>query len=121
MIKIGKPIHFLWLHGVIAAILVLNLADAVLTLWWYFSGAAMEANPFMDVLLQKGALPFVAVKLGFVSGASWVLWKRRRRAISVIGIFLLFLVYYVLLLYHLKAIEISLLGALGPWDNWPVV
>ena len=114
MMQIGKPIHFRWLHGVISAILILNLLDAVLTLWWYFSGAAMEANPFMDALLQKGALPFVAVKLGFVSGASYLLWRRRRHTLSVVGVFMLFLVYYTLLLYHLHAMELSLFGV-GAW------
>ena len=109
-LKIGNPKHFRWLHGVIAAILVLNLIDAVLTLWWYLTGAATEANPFMDALLQMGPLPFVLVKIGFVSGASYLLWKRRRRALSVVGIFVLFVVYYILLLYHLTALEISLFG-----------
>jgi len=108
MMEIGKPRHFRWLHGVIAAILVLNLFDAVLTLWWYLSGAATEANPFMDALLEKGPLPFVSVKLGFVSGASYLLWRRRAHALSVIGVFLLFLIYYALLLYHLHAIELNL-------------
>ncbi len=109
--EIGKPRHFRWLNGVIKAILVLNLVDAVLTLWWYFSGAAAEANPFMDALLQKGALPFVAVKIGFVSGASYLLWKRRHYALSVIGVFTLFTIYYLLVLYHLRAVGISVFGA----------
>ena len=107
--KIGEKMHFRWLFGIIATVLVLNLLDAVFTLMWYVNGAATEANPFMDALLSKGSIPFVVGKSTLVFGGSFLLWRRRQHAFSVVAIVVLFLVYYFLLLYHLKAMNIQLI------------
>lgn len=106
--KIGRPEHFRWLFGIVAAVLVLNLVDAVFTMVWYFQEQASEANPFMDTLLSAGALPFVLGKTALVCGGSYLLWRRRYHAFSVIGIVALFLVYYFVLLYHLQAADFQL-------------
>ena len=100
--RIGTPRQFRWLHGIVKTILVLNLVDAVLTLCWVHSGYATEANTLMDELVNEHAVTFVLVKLALVGMGSWVLWNRRRSPVSVVGIFLAFITYYWILLYHLS-------------------
>ena len=100
-LRIGTPEHFRWLHGVVKAVLVLNLIDAVLTLYWVRGGLATEANPLIDELVTGNAIAFVATKLSLVGMGSWLLWKQRHRPVAVIGIFSMFICYYWVLLYHL--------------------
>ena len=42
------------------------------------------------------------VSLGLVSLGTVLLWRNRTRPLAVIGIFLAFLAYYFVLLYHLQ-------------------
>ena len=81
------------------------MVDAVLTTLWLSSGAATEANPFMAVALSWGFVPFVAGKISLVSLGCYTLWRRRRHWLSVVGVFLLFVVYYAILLHHLGGIS----------------
>ena len=106
--RLGEDRHYRWLRGIISASIILNLLDAVLTLIWLQLGAATEANPFMEQLLSWGPVPFVLGKLGLVSLGSLLLWRLRDRALAVVGIFILFAVYYAILLYHLQAMNIRL-------------
>lgn len=111
-LKIGHHHHFKWLRGIIAVIIVLNLADAILTCIWLWSGAATEANPVMRMAAGLGPVAFVSVKLALVSLGTFLLWRLRYRAFAVVAIFALFLAYYFVLLYHLQAMNVSLL------DKW---
>ena len=115
--RIGSEKHFHWLWLIIAATIVLNLTDAVLTLMWWTLGAATEANPLMAVLLSWGEIPFVLGKLALVSGGSYLLWNHRHRAFAVISIFLAFLVYYFILLQHLKVMNLYLLQHLWSYPH----
>jgi len=99
---VGTPEHFRWLHGIVKAVLVLNLMDALFTLVWVRAGLAREANPLMERLVNEHAVGFVLIKLGLVGLGSWLLWKRRERPAAVLGIVAVFLAYYLLLLYHLQ-------------------
>lgn len=105
--------HDRWLHGVLAVTLFLNLADAVLTMYWLMSGAATEANPLMEQALAWGPIPFVLGKTSLVALGSWILWKRRRRPLAVVCIFIAFLAYYWLLIYHLRALDLQLFSWLA--------
>ena len=89
------------LEGLVKAILVLNLLDAVFTLVWVRSGAAVEKNRLLAELIDHYPVVFVLVKFALVSFGSYLLWRYRHRASAVIGLFLIFLAYYFLLLYHL--------------------
>ena len=100
--RVGTPEQFRWLHGIVKAVLVLNLIDAVLTLIWIHSGLATEANTLIDELINESPLGFIAVKLSLVGMGSWLLWQQRRRPAAVCGIFTVFLAYYGILLYHLQ-------------------
>src|SRR5512145_463477 len=95
--RIGTPQHFHWLEGLVKALLVLNLLDAVFTLFWINVGLAREANALMRDLVHNPPVAFVAVKLGLVALGSYLLWARRRSSSAVIAIFAMFFVYYLVL------------------------
>ena len=100
--RVGTPEHFRWLHGIVKTVLVLNLLDALFTLVWVRFGYAREANLMIDRLVENHALAFVAVKLGLVGMGSWLLWQRRNHATAVVAIFVAFVTYYLVLLYHVQ-------------------
>ena len=99
--KIGTPEQFRWLLGIVKVILALNLLDAIFTLTWINAGLAREANPLLAEIVRNHPVRFAAVKLGLVAGGSLLLWRYRSRPLAVVGIFVAFLVYYLLLLYHI--------------------
>jgi hypothetical protein len=101
-LSVGTAEHFGWLLGIVKAVLVLNLLDAVLTLFWVRAGLAREANPLIAQLASEHAVGLVLVKLGLVGLGSWVLWHRRDRPAAVVAIVAAFLTYYFVLLYHLQ-------------------
>jgi hypothetical protein len=100
-IEVGTPRHFEWLRGIVIAVLVLNLIDAVLTLLWVNAGLAEEANSLMRTLVNHHPVLFTVVKISLVSAGSWFLWTRRQRPAAVVGIFVAFIAYYWILVYHL--------------------
>lgn len=51
------------LTSLLAALVLLNLTDALLTVRLVGSGRAMEGNPVMAAVLTLGPVAFVAVKL----------------------------------------------------------
>ena len=102
---VGSELHFVWLEWIVRAILVLNLLDAVFTMFWISSAQAVEANPLLAELAHRHPLGFVAVKLALVSLGTLLLWRQRRRPSAVVGIFAAFLAYYFLLVYHLEALN----------------
>jgi hypothetical protein len=98
---IGTPEQFRWLEGILRAVVILNLVDAVLTLLWVHSGLAHEANPLLEQMVHQRAVVFVVVKLILVSTGVWLLWQRRQHPLAVVGLFASFLLYYGVLLHHL--------------------
>ena len=110
---VGTPRHFRWLHGIVNALLLLNLLDALFTLVWVRAGLAVEANALLRDLVQEHALAFVAVKLGLVSLGSLVLWTRREHPAAVVAIFAAFLAYYWVLLHHLRYSSLLVRHLLG--------
>jgi hypothetical protein len=100
--RIGTAEHYRWLKGIVKWLLVLNLIDAVLTIFWVHAGLATEANTLMDELVTDNALVFVSVKLGLVGMGSWVLWRLRESPSAVVAIFVAFVVYYAILVHHVQ-------------------
>jgi hypothetical protein len=98
---IGTPEQFRWLLGIVKVVLALNLLDAIFTLVWINAGLAREANPLLAEIVRDHPVAFAVVKLGLVAGGSFLLWRHRSRPLAVVGIFVVFLVYYLLLLYHI--------------------
>ncbi len=99
--RIGTPEQFRWLLGIVKVVLALNLLDAIFTLIWINAGLAREANPLLAEIVRDHPVGFALVKLGLVAGGSFLLWHYRSRPLAVVGIFAAFLVYYLLLLYHI--------------------
>ena len=98
--RIGTREHFRWLEGIVKGTLVLNLLDALFTLFWVVNGLAREANPLLHVVVHEHPVVFVAAKLSLVSLGSLLLWRYRGCPLAVVAIFVAFLVYYLLLLIH---------------------
>ena len=105
-LPVGTPTQLRLMGGLVISLLVLNLLDAGFTLFWVQTGHATEANALMRDLVLAHPVRFVLVKLVLVSLGSILLWRYRRRPAAVIAIFFAFLVYYFLLLYHLRFLSI---------------
>ena len=67
-------------------LLVLNLADAVLTIFWVRNGLAVEANGLMAGLLDIGDFPFLLVKLGMGAIAAFVLLRGADKKLARYGV-----------------------------------
>jgi hypothetical protein len=102
LLSIGNVQQFQWLNGIIKTVIVLNLIDALFTLFWVHAGLAKEANILLKDLINDNPVVFVIVKVALVSLGTFLLWRYRKRSLAVIGIFSIFLIYYFVLLYHLK-------------------
>ena len=107
-LKIGTDRHFQFLRRLVGAVLVLNLLDGILTMIWIATGAASEANPLLAELAHEQPVLFMGAKIALVGLGSFLLWRQRKRPAAVVAIFVVFLTYYFLLLYHLQAMELRL-------------
>lgn len=101
-LSIGSVQQFQWLDGIIKTVIILNLIDALFTLFWVHAGLAKEANILLKGLINENPVLFVIVKISLVSLGTFLLWRYRKRSLAVIGIFSVFLIYYFVLLYHLR-------------------
>lgn len=66
----------------LAALLVLNLFDAVFTLGWVESGLATEANPVMAGALELGPGLFILSKIALVGFASLLLYRNKESGMA---------------------------------------
>jgi hypothetical protein len=101
-LPIGTDEQFRWLDGILKAIVIMNLLDAVLTLGWIQAGLAEEANAFLRDLAHGNAMGFMLAKIGLVSPGALLLWRYRERPLAIVGAFGAFLIYYLVLLHHLQ-------------------
>jgi hypothetical protein len=101
-LAVGTQRQYRWLTGLVWAILALNLLDAVFTLVWVQGGHAREANALVRELVEQRPVHFLLTKIALVSLGSFLLWRLRGRPLAVVAIFAAFLVYYFVLLYHLR-------------------
>ncbi len=114
-LHLGTPMRVsarLPISVVAAAVLVLNLADAVFTLLYLHAGLAAEANPLMDRALGGGAVGFMIVKLALVSLGVLLLFRLRQRRSASIALCGTAAAYSSLFLYHLTAVP-SLVAVAG--------
>ena len=56
-LEVGTPEHFRWLGWIVKSVLVMNLIDASLTLYWVRAGWAHEANTLVEQLRRFGLEP----------------------------------------------------------------
>ena len=85
----------------LVSLIIMNLLDAVFTLYWVEAGLATELNPFMAEALHMGPLVFILIKLGLVSLAICLLWMRRDNKIAQMLVPPLTLVYCCVVSVHL--------------------
>ena len=84
-------------------VLLLNIADAILTSAFVGNAVAVEMNPLMGALLEYGIAPFVFVKLLVIVLSLSVLWKYRKKRIARIGAALCVFTYAILICYVIYA------------------
>ena len=103
--KVAPDRRTSWLHVMAAAIVVLNLVDAVMTLAVVHAGAATEANPLMAASLSAGSVWFMLTKLGLVSMGVLLLWRLRESIYAAMAITSLTGVYTLIFFYHFKSMS----------------
>jgi hypothetical protein len=87
-----------------SAILVLNLVDAILTLFLVTAGLAVEANPLMETALSQSPLAFMAAKLSLVSLGILFLYRMRQHRFAAGAIVASVIVYGGVVAYHLSGL-----------------
>ncbi len=79
---------------------VMNIADALLTLFWISKGMAKEANPIMDALIQESPWLFLAGKGLLIVVGLALLLRFCRSYLAVGGLLLAFGVYAGIMTWH---------------------
>jgi hypothetical protein len=83
------------------ALFVLNLLDAVLTIYWVRHGFATEANHLMAELLEVGDIPFLTVKTSVGGLAAFVFFRWSYLPVARYGITLALAIYLGLMVVHI--------------------
>ncbi|MGB0678970.1 MAG: DUF5658 family protein, partial [Polyangiales bacterium] len=95
-----------WLEALLAATLVFNFLDTVLTIALVSLDLAVEANPLMASLLDFSPVCFALTKIALVSSGVMILWRFREQALAAVGTAVVFSVYGGLMLYHLQSVSV---------------
>jgi hypothetical protein len=90
-----------WLSS---AVVILNLLDAIFTMFYTKAGYASEANPLMAVTLASTPVLFVLAKLSLVSLGVLLLWRMRHRTFAAVGLVTSAAAYSLVVVYHLTAV-----------------
>jgi hypothetical protein len=85
----------------LAALLVLNLFDAVLTSLWVSSGVVGEGNPMMAQAIEMGFGPFVLSKVLLVGFGAWSLYSLRHHLAARVAVLPMTLLYCFVMGNHL--------------------
>ena len=96
----------------IAAVVVLNAVDGVLTILLTLSSEVEEVNPLMARLINSHPALFMSCKAILVSLGSVILWRHQHNIVAVFSILLAFLTYYATLLYQLRLIHSEVVWSL---------
>lgn len=79
---------------------VLNILDAILTIYWVRNGFASEGNQLMAHLLDMGVLPFLLVKIAVGGVAAIVLWRWGNLPLARYGMTVTLAIYISLMGIH---------------------
>ena len=88
-----------WVKPFIAAIFVLNVMDALMTVYWIQSGVE-EANPIMAGVMDVHYMLFIVVKMAMVGMGCSVLWHTHHKILSAFGTMFALAVYSSVVFYH---------------------
>ena len=87
--------------GIVVAVLLLSLLDALLTGWHMIRGSARELNPILNAVLAHGGLPaFFTVKAAMTVLPMAVILIHKEWAFGKYAARLCLLAYILLSLYH---------------------
>ncbi|MEL6180054.1 MAG: DUF5658 family protein [Myxococcota bacterium] len=100
-LEIDRPRVLEWL---VYTIVIMNAADAIMTVFWVSAGLATESNPLMDWLLDVHPVLFVLAKLALVFLGVGMLWRYRHIRAAMVGVALVAVVYYGVILVHATGI-----------------
>jgi hypothetical protein len=84
----------------VLVVLVLSGYDAVATMHHIGRGVALEANPFMDSLIQRSAVLFFFVKMAITTICMVVCYNYSHRKAARFGIHVAVGMYLILFAYH---------------------
>lgn len=90
----------------LAAVIIMNGLDAILTIAVVEAGFAQEANPIMAWLLALGPCVFVIAKLTLVSAGAWLLWKLQGKRLARLGSWVVLCTYSSVMVYHTESIRL---------------
>ncbi len=93
----------------ILLILIMSCFDAIATMLEIELGIAVEANPFMDWLINDiGMVQFSATKVILTALSCYILFAFRDRMLSIVSVNLILFVYSLIMIYHAAGIYLSL-------------
>jgi Domain of unknown function (DUF5658) len=87
--------------GMTIVLFLLNLVDALLTVYWVRNGFATEGNALMASLLDMGNTPFLAVKMVIGATTAIVLWRWKNLRVAQYGLTIALAVYLGVMAVHL--------------------
>lgn len=80
--------------------MVLNVIDAIATVFWIENQLATEVNPLMEILLNISPTVFIIMKIALVFLCAALLWLLRRRNLTFILLAPVVLIYCYVFLKH---------------------
>lgn len=94
------------LFAVLVTANILNVLDFLFTLRALAHGA-VEANPFMRILLSLDPVTAGAVKVALMLGVSLLVWRFRRHRLPLLAGVALPVVFGLVFLYHLYGVTVT--------------
>jgi hypothetical protein len=99
-----------WFSAFLAALVVMNALDGLLTVLWVWIERAVEINPMMAIVLDIHPALFMSAKIALVSLGAILLWRYRTHAFAVLSLGAACVAYWVVLTHHWKMILAFALG-----------
>jgi hypothetical protein len=87
---------------IIILLAILNIIDAFSTLYFVSHGYAIELNPLMDILIQKGWELFIFIKLFISLMVCYIFWILRNRKLLQFLLIPVTLLYIYIFIKHCK-------------------
>lgn len=85
---------------ILGILIVLNVLDGLLTLFWVYTNRAVEANPFMAVLIDAHPVLFMGLKIALVHLGSIILLRNCHRSLARVCAVVACSFYGALIVYH---------------------
>jgi hypothetical protein len=93
-----------------ALLFVLSAMDGALTLWGLSLEVIKEANPFMQLIINKSPAGLMTIKLLLPITLGLVLWKIKRRKFVTYSLWLVLAVYSAVMVLHIYWVMVTLIG-----------